>query len=153
MKFFRRLRRSAACCYPVRVVTMDTQTALFSLPAVGMPGKTSTPNGAPSNLPLERYSPRDQPLKPRTIPVHISEIPEPKQRKQRKTPAPAPQQPAPTHMRPVPAHMTSVFQPTTRHEEQPCSADCLVCAFAKPELRRRHKTASREDDAKFLPRH
>jgi len=141
MKLLQKLRNSATCCMPIRRVPdhLNVNT-LYSLPDIGLPSKTSTPL-VPSPAP-ERYNKRKQPLELSPPPlVHglLSDVP-PRRKKIRVVKKSNPNQYKKTRVVVPPKSDLNHLLPLDELYNQPrmCDEQCIVCAFAKPELRTRH---------------
>ena len=149
MSLLKRLRRSTTCCSPFSSPhnTSLPAPALYTLPAVGRPKKTSTP--VDQTLPRERYIVRDTPLSVPVTNVYtapISGIKPPAKPLRTRRPGFLKKKSNPR------SHVTkkTVVVPVTRDmeyllpvseglgEPRTCDVGCIVCALAKPELRTRH---------------
>ena len=149
MKLIKRLRKNAICCMPVRSKNsllyiqheiLDAPENLYTLPAVGMPQKTSTPVDEVTEKYRKNSTPRS--MYSRTVPA-ISCVPMKPVRtkatkgcqkksnpvKGGKKIVVVPVKSSLDHLLPVDE---AIIQPRV------CDETCIVCALAKPELRSRH---------------
>ena len=149
MKILKRLRKNATCCMPVRSKNsllfiqndrLGAPETLHTLPAVGMPQKTSTPVDEVTEKYRKNSTPKSMYSRPvpaiSCVPMKPVRTKATKGCEKKSNPVKCgkkivvvPVKASLDHLLPV---NEAIMQPRV------CDETCIVCALAKPELRSRH---------------